>query len=74
MINNEARKQNIPELPEADILEVFKKLNLSTVSDRQEFLKLEKLGQVEPFGTSQDSNPPQPLTIGFDRSTEAIHR
>lgn len=32
---------------EADILEVFKQLGLSTADDRDRFLQLEKLGRIE---------------------------
>jgi hypothetical protein len=71
---NENTKPSDPGLREADILEVFEKLNLSTVNDRQQFLRLEKLGQAEPFSPTRDANPSQPLTVHFGHTTEANNR
>ena len=54
-------------LGEADILEVFKKLGLSTVDDRDRFLRLEKLGRIE---ISNDPADQEPLEVRFGGPSE----
>ena len=66
-MDEQTKQDKTPVLSETQILEVFEKLQLSSLADRERFLNLEKLG--DPASSEGEAG----YRIQFGDSTSPIH-